>query len=155
METCRSVDVQSLRLPRFPVVVVPIKDRVSATLLHQGQGGANPGDINNRALTNILVHRLEDARRHAHTIARLTWVQAAGGTVRTVRSTRASTGTRAGPNGEIGRITYRLDPRVGPLYREIAWLGVGDSGRTKLYYPLVTKLPITNALPRDAFSDAD
>ena len=32
---------------------------------------------------------------------------------------------RAGPNGAIGRITYRLDPRVGPLHRETAWLGVG------------------------------
>ena len=25
----------------------------------------------------------------------------------------------------IGRITYRLDPRIGPLHRETAWLGVG------------------------------
>ena len=32
---------------------------------------------------------------------------------------------RAGPDGAIGRITYRLDPRVGPLHRETAWLGVG------------------------------
>jgi hypothetical protein len=31
------------------------------------------------------------------------------------RSTRGNTGTRVGPNGAIGRITYRLDPRVGPL----------------------------------------
>ena len=23
------------------------------------------------------------------------------------------------------RITYRLDPRIGPLHRETAWLGVG------------------------------
>ena len=78
--------------------------------------------------------------------------------VRTARSTRGvATRAREGgaENGAIGRITYRLDPRVGPLYRETAWLGVGDSGRTKLYYPLVTKLPITHALPRDAFSDAD
>jgi hypothetical protein len=39
-------------------------------------------------------------------------------TVRAVRSTRGNTGTRAGPNGAIGRITYRLDPRIGPLHRE-------------------------------------
>ena len=31
----------------------------------------------------------------------------------------------AGPDGAIGRITYRLDPRIGPLHREPAWLGVG------------------------------
>ena len=67
-----------------------------------------------------LVHRLEDYHGtpiinltnirtylcigtwHAHTMARLTWGQAAGGTVRTVRSTRGNTGTRAGSNGEIG-----------------------------------------------------
>ena len=53
------------------------------------------------------------------------WEQTAGGTVRTARSTRGDTGTRAGPNGAIGRITYRLDPRIGPLHRETAWLGVG------------------------------
>jgi hypothetical protein len=41
------------------------------------------------------------------------------------RSTRGNTGTRAGPNGAIGWITGRLDPRVGPLYRETAWLWVG------------------------------
>ena len=56
-------------------------------------------------------------------MARLTWVQTAGETVRTVRSTRGNAGTRAGPNGAIGRITYRLDPR--PLHQETAWLGVG------------------------------
>ena len=78
----------------------------------------------NRALTNILVHRLE-IHTHALTMAHLTWVQTAGGTVRTARSTRGNTGTRAGPNGAIGRITCRLDPRVGPLHRETAWLGVG------------------------------
>ena len=47
-------------------------------------------------------------------MARLTWEQTAGGTVRTARSTRGNTGTRAGPNGAIGRITYRLDPRDRP-----------------------------------------
>ena len=35
---------------------------------------------------------------------------------------------RAGPNGQRGdrrRIDRRLDPRVGPLHRDTAWLGVG------------------------------
>ena len=71
------------------------------------------------------MHRLDEMHTHALTMARLTWVQTAGGTVRTARSTRGDTGTRAGPNGAIGRITYRLDPRIGPLHRETAWLGVG------------------------------
>ena len=34
--------------------------------------------------------------------AYVTWVQAAGETVRTARSARGNTGTRAGPNGETG-----------------------------------------------------
>ena len=76
-------------------------------------------------ITNILMHRLGDTQRHAHTIARLTWEQTAGGTVRTVRSTRGDTGTRTGPNGAIGGFDRRLDPRIGPLHRETAWLGVG------------------------------
>ena len=71
------------------------------------------------------MHRLDGMHTHALTMARLTWEQTAGGTVRTVRSTRGNTGTRAGPNGAIGWITGRLDPRVGPLHRETAWLGVG------------------------------
>ena len=59
-------------------------------------------------------------------MACLTWEQTAGGTVRTARSTRGNTGTRAGPNGAIGEgFDRRLDPRVGPLHRETAWLGVG------------------------------
>ena len=58
-------------------------------------------------------------------MAHLTWGQAAGETVRTARSTRGDTGTRAGPNGAIGGFDRRLDPRIGPLHRETAWLGVG------------------------------
>ena len=58
--------------------------------------------IINLANPGILVHRLEGTQRHAHTIARLTWEQTAGETVRTVRSTCGNTGTRAGPNGAIG-----------------------------------------------------
>ena len=30
-----------------------------------------------------------------------------------------------GSDGAIGWITGRLDPRVGPLHRDTAWLGVG------------------------------
>ena len=71
------------------------------------------------------MHRLGGTQRHAHTMAHLTWGQTAGETVRTVRSTRGNTGTRAGPNGAIGGFYRRLDPRVGPLHRETAWLGVG------------------------------
>ena len=71
------------------------------------------------------MHRLGDTQRHARTMAHLTWGQAAGETVRTVRSTRGDTGTRAGPNGAIGGFDRRLDPRIGPLHRETAWLGVG------------------------------
>ena len=69
-----------------------------------------------------------------HTTAHLTWEQTAGGTVRTARSTRGNTETRAGPNGEIGGFYRRLDPRVGPLHREIACPG-GDTGRTELPNP--------------------
>jgi hypothetical protein len=39
---------------------------------------------------------------HIHT-AHVTWVQAAGETVRTARSACGNTGTRAGPNGEMVR----------------------------------------------------
>ena len=61
--------------------------------------------------------------------------------MRTARSTRGNTGTRAGPNGAIGRITYRLDPRVGPLHRETAWLGVGLRAATKLPNPRAPPMP--------------
>jgi len=64
---------------------------------------------------------------HALTMARLTWEQTAFGAVQKARSTRGNTGTRAGPDGAIGKITYRLDPRIGPLHRETACLGAGLS----------------------------
>ena len=64
-----------------------------------------------------LVHRLGDYHGTpiinpciAHTMARLTWGQAAGGTVRTARSTRGNTETRAGPNGETGEKCASLTP---------------------------------------------
>ena len=41
---------------------------------------------------------------HTHTVAQLTWVQTAGEMVRTARSARGCTGTRAGPDGAIGRL---------------------------------------------------
>jgi hypothetical protein len=68
------------------------------------------------ALQSVSQHR-NSLYVYTLTMARLTWEQTAGGKVRTARSTRGNTGTRAGPNGAIGRITYRLDPRVGPLHR--------------------------------------
>ena len=52
------------------------------------------------------------------------------------------TGTRAGPNGAIGGFDRRLDPRIGPLHRETAWLGVRwDSGRTELPNPRAPPMP--------------
>ena len=62
--------------------------------------------------------RAPHARSPHYGTSYLGTIQTAGGTVRTVRSTRGNTGTRAGPNGAIGWITGRLDPRVGPLHRE-------------------------------------
>ena len=52
-----------------------------------------------------ILHTNASVRRmpwHTHIMAQLTWVQTAGETVRTARSTRGDTETRAGPNGEIG-----------------------------------------------------
>ena len=62
---------------------------------------------NNRAQTNILVHR---CTWHAHITARFTWEQTAGGTVRTARSARDHTGTRAGSNGRRWPNGLRLLP---------------------------------------------
>ena len=76
--------------------------------------GTGPSGMRNDYLRALVAH-FDDPR--ANQMARLTWEQAAGGMVRTARSTRGNTGTRAGPNGAIGRITYRLDPRVGPMHR--------------------------------------
>ena len=90
------------------------------------------------------MHRLVGIHAHALTMARLTWGQTAGGTVRTVRSTRGDTGTRAGPNGAIGRITYRLDPRAGPLQtapeRRVARGGT-QGGLNCLTHALPRRLP--------------
>ena len=89
-------------------------------LLHQGQGGANPGGITGPKRTYSCI-----GTWHVHIMALLTWVQTAGETVRTARSARGNTGTRAGPNGGADVLCLRIDHRVGPLHRETAWLGVG------------------------------
>ena len=67
--------------------------------------------------------------------------QAVGETVRTARSARGNTGTRAGPNGETGGFTRQLHLRIGPLHRETAWLGWARLAGG-------TKLPKAHALPR-------
>ena len=102
--------------------------------------GTGPSGMRNDYLRALVAH-FDDPR--ANQMARLTWEQAAGGMVRTARSTRGNTGTRAGPNGAIGRITYRLDPRVGRSAhctgkpRGSGW----DSGRTKLPNPRAPPMP--------------
>ena len=72
------------------------------------------------------MHRLDGVSWHIHK-AHVTWAQAAGETVRTARSARGNTGTRAGPNGETGGLTRQLDPRVGPLHRETACVARGGT----------------------------
>ena len=84
---------------------------------------------NNRALTNILVH---SCTWHAHTMAHLTWVQTAGGTMRTARSVRGNTNTRAEPNG---RRWPRLRLLPGRLTASGNRVPGGDTGRTKLPNP--------------------
>jgi hypothetical protein len=99
------------------------------------------GDI--RALTNILVHRLEDMSWHIRT-AHFAWVQAAGETVRTARSARGSTGTRAGPKGETGGFTRQLDLSLTPGSAHCIGKPRGsgrDSGRTKLPNPRAPPMP--------------
>ena len=74
------------------------------------------------------------------------------------RSTRGNTGTRVGPNGAIGRITYRLDPRVGPLATgtapgmQTAWgscVALGARGGTRGGLNCLTHAPATRS--PDAF----
>ena len=90
----------------------------------------------NRALTNILMHGVSWHIRTAH----VTWVQAAGETVRTARSARGNTGTRAGPNGETGEIIASLTS--GSAHCTGKPRGSGwDSGRTKLPNPRAPPTP--------------
>ena len=77
--------------------------------------------------------------QHTHT-AHVTWVQAAGETVRTARSARGNTGTRAGPNGETGEKCASLTP--GSAHCTGKPRGSGwDSGRTKLPNPRAPPMP--------------
>ena len=76
---------------------------------------------------------------HIHT-AHVTWVQAAGETVRTARSARGNTGTRAGPNGETGEKCASLTS--GSAHCTGKPRGSGwDSGRTKLPNPRAPPMP--------------
>ena len=72
--------------------------------------------------------------------AHVTWVQAAGETVRTARSARGNTGTRAGPNGETGEKCASLTPgsaHCAGKPRGSGW----DSGRTELPNPRAPPMP--------------
>ena len=69
----------------------------------------HPGDKHTRA------SRLEDTEARAYYSTLYMVEQTAGETVRTARSTRGDTGTRAGSNGAIGGFDRRLDPRICPL----------------------------------------
>ena len=76
-------------------------------------------------------------------MARLTWEQAAGETVRTVRSTRGNTGTRAGPNAAIGggRVFITgLTPGSAHCTGKPRGSGL-DSGWTKLPNPRAPPMP--------------
>ncbi len=68
------------------------------------------------------------ARSHAHTIARLTWGQTAGGTIANSLIGRGHTVTKAGPNGGADVLCLRIDHRVGPLHRETACPGGTQGG---------------------------
>ena len=81
--------------------------------------------------------------------AHLTWEQAAGGTVRTARSTRGDTETRAGPNGETGGFTRQLDPRVGPLHRKTACPGGTQGGPNCLTHSPPRCFPTPNLREAD------
>ena len=61
-------------------------------------------------------------------MARLTWGQTAGGTIANSLIGRGHTVTKAGPNGGADVLCLRIDHRVGPLHREIAWLGGTQGG---------------------------
>ena len=86
--------------------------------MQEESSSESEGYIDKSERTQVRVRKVRSVRwkihTHALTMARLTWEQTAGGTVRTARSTRGNnTGTRAGPNGAIGWTTGRLDPRPG------------------------------------------
>ena len=72
---------------------------------------------------------------HARTTARFTWEQTAGETVRTARSTRGNTETRAGPNGETGGYSVLASLTPGSAHCIRKPRARGDTGRTKLPNP--------------------
>ena len=84
--------------------------------------------------------RIINLNEHTTPIPHVTWVQAAGETVRTARSARGNTGTRAGPNGETGEKCASLTP--GSAHCTGKPRGSGwDSGRTKLPNPRAPPMP--------------
>ena len=93
---------------------------------------------NNRAQTNILVHR---CTWHAHITARFTWEQTAGGTVRTARSARDHTGTRAGSNGRRWPNGLRLLPGRPTASRNRVARGGTQGGPNCLTHALPRCLP--------------
>ena len=68
-------------------------------------------------------------------MAHLTWEQTAGRTVRTARSTRGDTETRAGSNGETGRYYVLASLTPGSTHCTGKSRARGDTGRTKLPNP--------------------
>ena len=88
--------------------------------------------------TNILVHR---CTWHAHITARLTWEQTAGGTVRTARSARDHTGTRAGSNGRRWPNGLRLLPGRPTASRNRVARGGTQGGPNCLTHALPRCLP--------------
>ena len=89
-------------------------------------------------ITNILVHR---CTWHAHITARLTWEQTAGGTVRTARSARDHTDTRAGSNGRRWPNGLRLLPGRPTASRNRVARGGTQGGPNCLTHALPRCLP--------------
>ena len=109
-------------------------------LVHRFEDSRGTRIINphNRAQTNILVHR---CTWHAHITARFTWEQTAGGTVRTARSARDHTGTRAGSNGRRWPNGLRLLPGRPTASRNRVARGGTQGGPNCLTHALPRCLP--------------
>ena len=92
------------------------------------------------SLTNILMHRLDGMSWRIHT-AHVTWVQAAGETMRTARSARGNTRVRG--RGRTGRLEGLLASLTsGSAHCTGKPRGSGwDSGRTKLPNPRAPPMP--------------
>ena len=78
---------------------------------------------------------------HAHITARFTWEQKAGGTVRTARSARDHTGTRAGSNGRRWPNGLRLLPGRPTASRNRVARGGTQGGLNCLTHALPRCLP--------------